>query len=164
VFELALRVFPAVTRLTVYCWLHIPKQVWLAGALARINLWLVELNCFPNRSSAQRVIMRAGRKWATLGGKLYGEIVVWNGACSGCVHQIVMKLRINHLQVSRKVFLEAHDNWRRGSRDLLKDRFWLHEENASWRRLRPLDVAKWTSQSPKVCAGAQGWKPMTRRA
>ena len=67
-----------------------------------------------------------------------------------------MKLGTDTLEVSRKVVLEAHDNSRRGSGDLLEDRFWQHEEYESGRRLRPLDVTKWTSQSSEICAHAQG--------
>ena len=32
------------------------------------------------------------------------------------------------------------------------------------RRLRPLDVAKWTLQKPNICADAHGWTTITRRA
>ena len=39
-----------------------------------------------------------------------------------------------------------------------------HCRYVAWRRLRPLDVAKWTFQTPKVCAHAQGWNTITRRA
>ena len=40
----ALRVFPAVTRLTVYRWLHIPAQMVWAPGLAGKNLLFLNLN------------------------------------------------------------------------------------------------------------------------
>ena len=42
--ELALRVVPAIIRLTVYSWLHIiPGPMWLAGLLAHAHLWFGSL-------------------------------------------------------------------------------------------------------------------------
>ena len=63
-----------------------------------------------------------------------------------------------------RIVLEAHDIPRPGSGDLPVYRCWLDAEYDSWRRLKPLDAANWTSQKPKVCAHAQGWKTITRRA
>ena len=37
--QLALRVPPAVIRLTVNCWLHIPVSVWFVPTLARNHVW-----------------------------------------------------------------------------------------------------------------------------
>ena len=68
------------------------------------------------------------------------------------MRQIWTPLRINHLQVSYEVGLEAHDIPRPKSGDLLVNRFWLGAGNASFRnkydslqRFRSLDVAKWLS-------------------
>ena len=52
--KLALRVLPAVTRLTVYCWLFI------------------ELNLLPNRSSAQRVMTRRASTGHATAGEFTG--------------------------------------------------------------------------------------------
>ena len=45
---------PAVTRLIVYCWLHIPKQVWLAGSLAGTNVWETNLRLARARDCVVR--------------------------------------------------------------------------------------------------------------
>ena len=41
--ELALRVFPAVARLTVYRWLHIPVRIVLAQRRIRNYVWVGDL-------------------------------------------------------------------------------------------------------------------------
>ena len=127
------------------------------AAAATRNIWLVELNLLPNRSSAQRVLMRPRRKRATQEQNYLVQVGSSSVTCSGSTSSNAIRFSGNHIQVSRNVVLEAHDIWRRGSGDMPKDRFWSHDKHDSWRRLRALDVAKWTSRSPKVCAHAQVW-------
>ena len=68
----ALRVSPAVTRLTVY---------------------------------RRPQVMREGRTWVTQRGKLCGGIVASNGACSGCVRQILIRFCTDTFQVVRSILV-----------------------------------------------------------
>ena len=92
--------------------------------------WLVELNLLPNRSSAQRVTMQQGRKRATNEQHYLWHTGSSSDACSGSYYQIIMLFGQNTPWLSSKVVLEAHDISRHGSGDLLKNRFWPHDENA----------------------------------
>ena len=85
--------------------------------------WLVKLNCFFNRSSAQRVIMRPGRNWATKEQTYLWQTGSSSDACSGCELRILIQFLWDTLGVSSMIVLETHDNWWRGSGDLLADIF-----------------------------------------
>jgi hypothetical protein len=69
-------------------------------------------------------IMRPGRNWATKEQTYLWQTGSSNFNCSGSMRQIWTPLRINHLQVSYEVVLEAHDIPRPKSGDLLVNRFW----------------------------------------
>ena len=68
--------------------------------------------------------MRPGRNWATKSQNYLWQKGSSNLDCSGYMGQIWTPLRINHLQVSYEVVLEAHDIPRPKSGDLPMDRFW----------------------------------------
>ena len=74
---------------------------------------------------------------------------------SGSAHQIFIRFSGNTPQVSGKVLSEAQDIPRHGSGDPLKNRFGHMIEYDGFDVQRPLDKAKWTSQSPWVRADAQ---------
>ena len=110
------------------------RQTWPNGRLRRQKCvlahkgesqWLVELNLFPYRSSAQRVIMQPGRNWATKSQNYLWQTGSSNFNFSGSMRHIWTPLRINHLQVSYEVVLEAHNTPRPKSGDLLVNRFCL---------------------------------------
>ena len=82
----------------------------------------------PNRSSAQRIIIGPGRKRATKEQTYLYQTGSSNLNCSGSTNQIVMRFSKNTIEVSRKVLLAAHDIPRRGSGDLLRNRFWSLEK------------------------------------
>ena len=85
---------------------------------------------------------------------------LWHGGasiatCSGSRLQNFMRLQKNTVQIPRKVFPEAQDIPRHGSRDLLKNRFGHMMEFEEFHDWRTVDKAQWTFQKQIRCADAQ---------